>query len=170
MIKPTPLDKEKFIQSDIQLMIKADRTGAIEYVNFDFVTMSEYEIEELIGKDMSFLNHPDMPSLVYDHIWADLFQKKRSLAIIKNITKKGKFYWLQVDIDYKVNEATREIESIYLYYSQTSRIASEELNVFYKKLKDIETHAGNEAVENFLKGYLENKELNYDSFIKTYLK
>lgn len=168
MIKPTPTNIEKIVKLDTKLILKTDRTGSIIYLNFDLANLSEYEVEELIGKDISCLNHPDMPSFVFDYIWNNLFQKKRTVGIVKNITKSGSYYWLQINIDFKVNEETHEIENIYIHYSKASEQAKKELSVFYKKIKDIEIHSNTTVAENYLTGFLDNASLDFDSFIKQY--
>ena len=53
--------------------------------------------------------------------------RKRVYAILKNRSKSGNFFWLQVSFDFKVNEDTREIENIYAYYTKASKTATNEL-------------------------------------------
>ena len=170
MTELTPTNKEIIVHTNDQIMVKTDRFGIIEYVNFKYADISEYNIEEIIGKDISFLSHPDMPSIVFDSIWESLFQKKRAYAILKNISKTGAYYWLQVNFDFKVNENTREIENIYAYYSKASKAATNELDVLYKKIKNIEIHAGIDVAENYLKGFLDEKSTDYNSFIENYIQ
>ena len=170
MTEPTPQNQEIHILSDDPIMVKTDRMGTIEYVNLEYASLSEYEVEEIIGYDVSVLMHPDMPITVFDHIWESLFQKKRTYAILKNISKSGKFFWLQVNFDFRVNEETREIENIYAYYSKTSVKAKQELDILYKKIKNIETHSGIEVAENYLNGYLDEKSIDYNEFIESYIQ
>ncbi len=164
--KSDPKEEEQYITTDNTIMVKSDHRGIIEYINIEFATISEYGIEELIGEDISVLSHPDMPSTVFNHIWESLFRKKRSYAIVKYLTKSGKFFWLIANIDFKVNVETREIENIYIYYSRASDRAKNELCNLYKKIKNIEIHADYDVAENYLEGYLDEKEQNYDSFIE----
>ena len=164
-----PQDIEKKVITNKSILVKTDRTGCIEYVNIEYVNLSEYEIDEIIGKDINVLAHPDMPTIIFDHIWASLFQKKRTHAIIKNISKSGKFFWLQVNFDFKVNEETREIEYIYAYYSKASQTAIKELDILYKKVRSIEDRAGVEIAENYLNGFLDEKGIEYNNFIGQYL-
>ncbi len=170
MAETNPVNQEIHILSDKPIMVKTDRTGIIEYVNLEYATLSEYGVEEIIGHDVSFLMHPDVPTTVFDHIWADLFQKKRTYAILKNISKTGKFFWLQVNFDFRVNEDTREIENIYGYYSKASLKAKQELDILYKKIKNIEIHSGIEVAENYLNGYLDEISIDYSEFIESYIQ
>ena len=170
MTEPTPINQEILIHTDEPIMVKTDRFGVIEYVNLEYASISEYDVEEIIGKDVSILMHPDVPSTVFDHIWESLFKKQRTYAILKNISKSGKYFWLQVNFDFKVNEESRNIDSIYAYYSKVSNKAKKELDVFYKKVKDIEVHAGIEVAENYLNGFLDEKELDYNSFIESFIQ
>ena len=170
MTEPTPVNQEIHVLSDDPIMVKTDRTGTIEYVNLEYASLSEYEVEEIIGHDVSVLMHPDVPTTVFNHIWGNLFQKKRTYAILKNISKSGKFFWLQVNFDFRVNEETREIENIYAYYSKASLKAKQELDVLYKKIQTIETHSGIDVAENYLSGYLDEKSLEYNEFIESYIQ
>lgn len=170
MTNPKPVNQEIHVLSDDPIMVKTDRTGRIEYVNLEYANLSEYEVEEIIGHDVSSLMHPDVPTTVFDHIWESLFLKKRTYAILKNISKTGKFFWLQANFDFRVNEDTREIENIYAYYSKVSPKAKQELDLLYKKVKNIETHSGIDVAENYLNGYLDEKSIDYNEFIQGYIQ
>ncbi len=167
--KPNPIDSEIHVLNNASIMVKTDRTGTIEYANLEYTNLSEYEVDEIIGQDVSILAHPDMPETVFNHIWESLFKKQRTYAILKNISKSGKYFWLQVNFDFKVNEETREIESIYAYYSKASNVAKVELGAIYKKIKSIEEFSGMEVAENYLNGFLDEKGIKYHNLIEKYL-
>ena len=169
LITTIPVDVEKTVTSESSIMVKADRTGSIEYANLEYARLSEYEVDELIGEKLSVLLHPDMPSTIFNHIWEKLLDKKRTFAIFKNMSKSGKYFWLQVNFDFKVNEDTREIENIYAYYSKVSLKGKQSLSVFYSKLKAIESHTGVDNAENYMKGYLEDRGIDYQDFIESFL-
>lgn len=163
------VDVEKKILGEGSIMIKADRTGIIEYVNWKYTKLCEFQVHEIIGERMDALVHPDTPTTVYNHIWESLFAKKRTFAIFKNITKSGKYFWLKANFDFKVDEKTRELENIYAYYSKVSTEARQELDTLYKTIKSIEDHSGVDQSEEFLKGYLDDRGLTYQSLIEKYL-
>lgn len=168
--KPEPLDVEINVPNGIPIMVKTDHTGTIEYANLTYADISGYAIEEIIGQDVSVLCHPDMPTTIYDHIWESLFKKKRTYAILKNISKSGKYFWLQVKFDFRVNENTREIENIYAYYSKVSNTVKNEIATLYEKIKIIEKHSGVDVAENYLQGFLDEKSLTYNEYIEKYIQ
>lgn len=170
MTEPKSINQEILINTDETIMVKTNRFGIIEYVNMEYATISEYDIDELIGQDVSILKHPDVPSTVFDHIWEKLFKKQRTFAILKNLSKTGKYFWLQVNFDFKVNEKTRDIQSIYAYYSKASTKAKKELDILYKKIEEIENHSGIEVAENYIEGYLDEKSIDYNTLIESYLQ
>lgn len=169
MEKPIPIDEGIFIADDTTIMVKTDNRGVIEYASKDYIKYGGYEVYEIIGEDIAVLMHPDVPSTIFDHIWGSLFQKNRCYAILKNISKSGKFFWLQANFDFTVNEESREIESIYAYYSKVSDEAINELDSFYKKIKNIEIHSGVEISESYLEGYLDEHNMTFSTFISQFL-
>jgi PAS domain S-box-containing protein len=168
MDKPTPIDKEVIIYKAKPIMVKTNVNGIIEYANEYFTELSEYEEFDLVGENIDMIRHPDMPKIIFNLIWEKLLKKQNTIAILKNITKSGSYYWLQAKFDFKVNETSREIQSIYAYYSLPSRKAISELDDLYKKLNGIEMHAGNTVCENYFFGLLEEQDLDYESLIETY--
>ncbi len=168
--KPSPIDNEIVFDSDETLMIKIDNKGVIEYANDSFINLSGYKIHELIGQDVSILRHPDMPSTITDHVWMSIFKKTKTRTIIKYIAKKGAYFWLQINIDFKVNELTRDIDCIYLYYTKVNPLKIQELRKTYTTLSNIEKHSGTLTSENYFIGVLEDKSLTYSSYMDQYFQ
>jgi len=166
--KLIPIDKEIPVKTNTSIMVKTDNKGIIEYANDYFIELSGYDIGEIIGKDISIVKHPEMPDIIFDHIWERLLKKENAKAILKNITKTGEYFWLQAKFDFKVNENTREIENFYAYYSPVSKKSILELDKLYKIISKIEKHTGIDIAENYFLGHLEGKSQNYDDFIEEY--
>ena len=84
---------------DGQVIIsRADRHGRIVDVNTDFVEISGYSREELIGQQHNILRHPDMPAEVFADLWADLYAERPWIGIIQNRTKNGDAYWVEAHV------------------------------------------------------------------------
>jgi methyl-accepting chemotaxis protein len=67
--------------------------GKIVAVSPEFIQVTGYSNEELIGKDHGLLRHPDTPQAVYDDLWKTLKSGRPWSGLIKNRRKNGDYYW-----------------------------------------------------------------------------
>ena len=167
---PEPTKSEVHVISSKPLMCKTGMHGIIEYANEYFVELSGYSEGEIIGESLELIAHPDTPKIISSLIWENISNKKRTNAIVKYISKSGNFYWLQIKLDYKVDEVSRAISNIYLYATSPDRASILKIEKIYTKLNKIENEAGYDVAQNYFKGYLENLSLTYETFIEKYLK
>lgn len=72
--------------------------GTITYANEAFAQISDYKINELIGKPHSILRHPDMPKAVFLELWQSLEEKGKWCGVIKNLRKDKGFYWVYAEV------------------------------------------------------------------------
>lgn len=79
------------------IVSKSDINGKITYVNQNFLDISGYTKEEVIGKSHGLLRHPDNPDELFDDLWATIKSKKIWKHIMKN---RGKYndYWVDISI------------------------------------------------------------------------
>lgn len=68
--------------------------GKISYVNDDFIRISGFDEQELIGQNHHIVRHPDMPSEVFRVFWDTLKQGSSWMGIVKNRCKNGNHYWV----------------------------------------------------------------------------
>ena len=94
------LDPKKYILS------KTDTKGIIEYGNEYFVEISGYSEEELIGKPHNIIRHPDMPKIVFKLLWQRIKNREDITAVVKNLAKDGRYYWVMTEFDIKVDKIT----------------------------------------------------------------
>jgi len=80
------------------LVSKTDLKGAITYVNQDFLEISGYSEEELIGKNHNVVRHPDMPPEAFQGLWDDLKAGTPWTAPVKNRAKNGGYYWVEANV------------------------------------------------------------------------
>lgn len=85
---------EYILGPDETVISKTDLRGNITYANDDFVRISGYTREELIGAPQNIVRHPDMPKQAFADLWATLKQKKAWGGIICNRCKNGDVYWV----------------------------------------------------------------------------
>ena len=77
-----------------RLISTTDLKGVITYCNDEFVTISGFTRDELIGQAHNIIRHPDMPASVFQGMWDYLKAGKAWMGIVKNRTKTGDHYWV----------------------------------------------------------------------------
>ncbi|UJF22819.1 methyl-accepting chemotaxis protein [Shewanella sp. OMA3-2] len=77
-----------------RLISGTDARGHIIYCNDEFVEVSGFEREELIGKPHNLIRHPDMPSAVFKAMWSCISSGKVWMGLVKNRRKNGDHYWV----------------------------------------------------------------------------
>ncbi|MBS1138903.1 MAG: hypothetical protein H6R13_356 [Proteobacteria bacterium] len=90
--------KEIEIRDDQLIISRTDNQGHIVYVNADFVEISGFSEEELIGQPHNMVRHPDMPSEVFADLWRDLKAGRPWIGLIKNRNKNGDAYWVEAHV------------------------------------------------------------------------
>lgn len=162
---PTIIDKEVVWDKSKTIMSKTDKFGTIEYANDVFVDVCGYEDYELVGKPHNIIRHPDMPKVVFKVLWDNLKQGNNFHAIVKNLAKSGRYYWVVTDFDISKNEAGE----ITHYFARRKAVPAEvvaKVEPLYKKLLQIEEASGMEGSEKYLIGFLEEQGKDYVEFLK----
>ena len=91
-------DREVVLKDTQQLVSKTDLKGRITYVNQDFIDISGYSKDELIGKGHNIVRHPDMPAVMFEGLWTDLKANKPWAGMVKNRCKSGDYYWVYANV------------------------------------------------------------------------
>ena len=86
--------RERSFPTDYRLVSTTDTKGLITYCNDEFVEVSGYSREELIGSPHNLVRHPHMPAVVFGHMWEYLKAGKNWMGIIQNRCKNGDHYWV----------------------------------------------------------------------------
>ncbi len=81
------------MESD-SIVSKTDLKGIITYVNEDFLRISGFTEEELIGAPHSIVRHPDMPPEAFEDLWKALKSGRPWTGVVKNRCKNGDYYWV----------------------------------------------------------------------------
>lgn len=90
---PVTGNEHKF--DDRKVLISAtDAKGIITYANDDFIKVSGFSEDELVGKNHNVVRHPDMPPAAFDDLWKTLKSGKPWMGIVKNRCKNGDHYWV----------------------------------------------------------------------------
>jgi len=85
---------ETILEEDDFILSATDINGNIVTINADFLRISGFSREELIGKPHNVIRHKDMPSSVFKDLWSTIKSGKDWSGFLKNKTKSGGFYWV----------------------------------------------------------------------------
>jgi len=88
-------DTETQLSEHNQLVTATDLKGQITYCNQEFIEISGFSEEELMGSSHNIVRHPDMPIAAFEDLWASLKDQKPWLGIVKNRCKNGNYYWVE---------------------------------------------------------------------------
>ncbi|QZI68090.1 methyl-accepting chemotaxis protein [Pseudomonas protegens] len=86
--------RELVFPAEQRLISATDVRGKITYCNDEFVAVSGFSREELIGSPHNIVRHPDMPEAVFAHMWSYLKDGKSWMGIVKNRSNNGDHYWV----------------------------------------------------------------------------
>ena len=76
------------------ILSTTDLKGALTYVNPDFIALSGFTEDELIGHNHNIVRHPDMPPAAFAHLWQTLKAGRSWMGLVKNRCKNGDHYWV----------------------------------------------------------------------------
>jgi PAS domain S-box-containing protein len=162
--RPTPSDRELEWDKSKQLLSKTDSKGNILYANESFIDVCGYDDFELMDKNHNLLRHPDMPKVIFKLLWENLAKSKSSCMIVKNMSKTGRYYWVYNDITSTVDD----YDNVFYTGKQKSvshDIIANNVEVLYKKLLQVEKASGIQSSENYLIGFLEERNKTYVEYI-----
>jgi PAS domain S-box-containing protein len=80
------------------VIIITDPKLRIQWVNKAFTDVTDYKLEEVFGKDPTFLHGPETDKKAIKKIYKNLLEKKNVSAEILNYSKSGNKYWMQVNV------------------------------------------------------------------------
>ncbi|WP_313109378.1 PAS domain-containing protein, partial [Stutzerimonas nitrititolerans] len=90
-----PVTQREYAFPDQQRLVSTtDLKGRITYCNDIFAEVSGFDRAELIRAPHNLIRHPDVPSAVFEHMWATLKQGKPWMGVVKNRRKDGDHYWV----------------------------------------------------------------------------
>jgi len=157
MTKPTPIDEKIVLDPKRYIVSETDEKGKITYANDYFQEVSGYSEEELIGKPHSIVRHPDMPKVVFKLLWETIGAGKNINAVVKNLAKDGRYYWIFTEFEIRKDTDTGKIIGYHASRKKISRHVIEIIADLYAKLLEIEKSQGIEASEKYLISFLKEK-------------
>jgi len=105
MRKNLPItDNQCDYDSNQRIVSTTDTKGRLSYVNEDFINISGFTEEELIGKSHNIVRHPDMPPAAFDDLWKTIKTGKSWMGIVKNRCANGDYYWVDAFVTPVIEE------------------------------------------------------------------
>lgn len=89
--------QQKSIPENFRLVSRTDLKGTIVEANDEFIEISGYSEQELIGQPHNLLRHPDVPAIVFKDMWDTLKTGQGWTQIVKNRAKNGDHYWVKAN-------------------------------------------------------------------------
>lgn len=164
LVRPTPIDREIKLDPSKTIMSKTNSQGIVEYANEYFMEISGYEEFELMGQPHNVIRHPDMPKIIFKVMWERLNEGKNIHALVKNMSKDGRYYWVLTDFETKYDEDS-SIKSHYARRKAAPGNAVFQIEKLYKTLRAIEEKQSPEIAEKYFTGLLEEKGISYDQYV-----
>lgn len=98
------------------IVSKTDTKGVITYANEQFIAISGYTKNELLGKPHNIVRHPDNPASFFQEMWETLKDGRPWKGIVKNRSKNGRCYYVKTVIMPLLDENERVQEYIAIRY------------------------------------------------------
>ena len=90
-----PISQREFpFPAGATLVSTTDLKGRITYCNANFIEVSGYTREELLGQPHNLVRHPDMPEEAFRDLWATISSGQPWTGVVKNRRKNGDHYWV----------------------------------------------------------------------------
>ena len=111
--------------SEVAIIAITNVTGRIEQVNDNFVRISKYSQEELIGQDHRIVNSGFHPKEFFLDMWVTIANGKVWRNQIQNRAKDGSLYWVDTSIAPIRNEHGKVVKYMAVRFDITERKRAE---------------------------------------------
>ncbi|EAQ67348.1 Methyl-accepting chemotaxis protein [Marinomonas sp. MED121] len=107
--------KEVSYPEDYNILSIVTPSSHITHVSKDFVSLSGFTEEELLGQPHNLVRHPDMPKEAFKDMWDHLKAQKSWMGLVKNRCKNGDHYWVDAFASPIIQDGkTKEYQSVRL--------------------------------------------------------
>ncbi len=157
MKKPEIKDEQIVLDPKRYLVSETDAKGVITYCNGYFREVAGYSEEELIGQPHNLIRHPDMPKIVFKLLWDTIQSGENINAVVKNLAKDGRYYWVFTEFNIKKDADSGEIIGYMASRKAVSKHVVEIISSLYKELLKIENEKGMDAAKEYLDNFVKAK-------------
>jgi aerotaxis receptor len=131
---------EKSFSDGANILSTTDLKGSITYINRDFIEISGFEEDELVGKNHNVVRHPEMPPAAFEDLWSNIKAGNSWMGMVKNRCKNGDHYWVDAyATPIRENGQTVEYQSV---RSKPTRDNVERADKLYRQLNEGKSPAG----------------------------
>ena len=85
---------ERVLHDGALIVSTTDLKGRITSINTEFIDISGFCEDELLGKAHNIVRHPDMPEAAFADLWQTLQKGRPWTGLVKNRCKNGDHYWV----------------------------------------------------------------------------
>ncbi len=157
MKRSEPIDEAIILDPKRYLVSETDAEGVITYCNNYFQEVSGYSDVELLGQPHSIIRHPDMPKLVFKLLWQSIQSGENINAVVKNLAKDGRYYWVFTEFHIKKDADSGKIIGYMASRKAVSKHIVAVISLLYGNLLRIEQNEGMEAAHGYLNAFLKEK-------------
>jgi methyl-accepting chemotaxis protein len=120
-----------------QAVIEFELDGTIIDANENFLNVTGYSLEEVVGKHHSMFVEPEMRrSTEYKQFWADLNNGKFKSARFKRIGKGGTVVWIQASYNPIMDPEGRVFKVVKFASDITQAVLEESINLRYSSMME----------------------------------
>ncbi|PMH41405.1 hypothetical protein BCU68_15735 [Vibrio sp. 10N.286.49.B3] len=144
-------NKEYFVSENELLVSTTDLVGNITFADKNFIRVSGFSNEELMGQPHSIIRHPDMPKEAFEDFWNEISAGHCWSGIIKNRQKDGGFYWVKSDVTPLYEDGTQI--GFMSVRSMPNKTELEKAKILYAQFKE-----GEQGNRIFMRGKIVKKQ------------
>jgi aerotaxis receptor len=112
--------------ADQTLISVTDLKGRIVYCNSNFISVSGFARDELLGQPHNLVRHPDMPEEAFRDMWQTIHEDGLPWsALVKNRRKNGDYYWVRANAS-----PMRKGDQVVGYFSVRTKPQPEEVQAY----------------------------------------
>ena len=168
--KPTPINQEVVWDKTKTIISTTDKFGNITDVNQTFVDVCGYTANELIGKPHNIIRHPDMPKIIFKITWDNILAGRNFHAIIKNLSKSGKYYWVITDFEVGRNILNEVVSITARRRAIPDYVVTDHIEPLYQTLLKLEKIGDMPLSNRYFKGFLEKQGKSYIEYVMSILE
>ena len=87
-------NRERKFGEQVRLISTTDAKGSVTAFNNEFLEISGFDKDDLLGKNHNVVRHPDMPPEAFADLWHTTKHGQSWMGIVKNRCKNGDYYWV----------------------------------------------------------------------------
>ncbi len=135
------------LRSNANILSVTDPKGKIEHINQEFLEVSGFTADELLGQPHNLIRHPDMPRTAFQSFWASLKRGESWMGLVKNRCKNGDHYWVHAYVTPIVN-AEGELVELQSVRQEPDEEAVQRASTLYRQLRTEEPDKGSVSLPN----------------------